>query len=180
MELGKPLDGAKEFEAAAAIKPDDEGIENNLALAYLQAGDASKAIPHFDSALSLSQQPGHAAVDASFYDAYGRALAGVGKPQQAAQQFVAEEAITGPRADIEDAMGTLDAQQQNWQTAQEHFDHAISLDGSYVPARIHLGLMYRAQKEMGGALKELSAAANLDPHNAAALAEYGRALAATR
>jgi len=37
VELGKPLEGAKEFEAAAKIKPSDDGIETNLALAYSQA-----------------------------------------------------------------------------------------------------------------------------------------------
>ena len=90
VELGKPLDGAKEFEVAAAIKPGDEGIETNLALSYFQAGESAKAIPHFDSAISLSQQPRHAAVDASFYDAYGRALASAGKPDAAALQFADE------------------------------------------------------------------------------------------
>src|ERR1700758_1217909 len=34
VELDKPLEGAKEFEAAARIKPGDENIESNLALAY--------------------------------------------------------------------------------------------------------------------------------------------------
>ena len=115
VELGKPQDGAREFETAEKIKPDDDGIETNLALAYFQAGDSAKAIPHFESAVSLSQQPGHAALEASFYDAYGHALASTGRPDQAALQFVAEEAITGPRADLEDAIGTLEAQQGDWQ-----------------------------------------------------------------
>jgi protein O-GlcNAc transferase len=178
VEMGKPLDGAKEFEAAEAIKPSDDGIETNLALAYFQAGEYAKALPHFESALRLSQQPGHAPPEASFYDAYGRALAGAGKPQQAVQQFLAEEAVTGPRADIEDAIGTLEAQQNNWGDARQHFEHAISLDGSYVGARIHLGLLFRAQRDMVGALDTLSGAAALEPPNAEALMEYGRTLAA--
>src|SRR5579864_2364831 len=96
VELGKPLEGAKEFEAAAKIKPSDDGIETNLALAYSQAGEPALAIPHFESALSLSQQPRHTAPEASFYDAYGHALAAIGKPDQAALQFIAEESLTGP------------------------------------------------------------------------------------
>ncbi len=178
VEMGKPLEGAKEFEAASVIKPADDAIETTLALAYFQGGDPVKAIPHFDAAISLSQQPGHAAVAASFYDAYGRVLAGTGKPEQAALQFVAEEAITGPRADLEDAIGTLEAQQQNWHDAQQRFDHAISLDASYVKARIHLGLLQRAQKDIEGALNTLAAASALDPRSAEALMEYGRTLAA--
>src|ERR1700739_1807028 len=73
VELGKPLDGAREFEAAEKIKPGDDGIEINLALAYFQVGQNEKALPHFESAVSLSQQPGQAPLDASFYDAYGHA-----------------------------------------------------------------------------------------------------------
>ena len=118
-EMGRPLDGAKEFEAAAKIKPGDQGIEINLALAYVQAGEASRAVPHFKAAESLSHQAGHAPVDASFYDAYGRALAGAGKPDEAKLQFVAEEALTGPRAEIEDALGMLDAQQSRWDEARK-------------------------------------------------------------
>src|SRR6185437_16870298 len=47
VELGKPIDGAREFEAAAKIKPGDANIETNLALSYHRAGDDAKAIPHF-------------------------------------------------------------------------------------------------------------------------------------
>src|ERR1700739_431127 len=177
VELGKPLDGAREFEAAEAIKPSDDAIESNLALAYFQAGESAKAIPHFDAAISLSQQPGHPAVAASFYDAYGRALAGAGKPDQAGLQFVAEESITGPRADLEDAIGTLEAQQKNWQEAQLHFQHAISLDRTYVRAQCALGLLRRAQQDIVGAVNTLSAAAAIEPPNAEALMEYGRVLA---
>ncbi len=93
-------------------------------------------------------------------------------------QFVAEEALTGPRADLEDAIGTLDAQQGNWQEAQQRFEHAISLDNSYVRARIHLGMLFRAQKNLANALNTLSTAAAMNPPNAEALMEYGRALAA--
>jgi protein O-GlcNAc transferase len=178
VELGKLLDGAREFEAAENIKPSDDGIETNLALAYFQAGQSEKAIPHFESAVSLSQQPGHTALDASFYDAYGHALAAAGKPDQAALQFVAEEAITGPRSDLEDKIGTLDAQEGNWQEAQQRFERAISLDNANVRARIHLGMLFLAQKDIVDAVNTLSTAAAANPPNAEALMEYGRALAA--
>jgi protein O-GlcNAc transferase len=177
VELGKPLDGAREFEAAERIKPSDDGLETNLALAYFQAAQPEKAVPHFESAVSLSQQPGHAALEASFYDAYGHALAAAGKPDQAVLQFIAEETIAGPRSDLEDAIGTLDAQQQNWQDAQQRFERAISLDNSNVHARIHLGLLFLAQKNVVAAVNTLSTAAATNPPNAEALMEYGRALA---
>jgi len=178
VELGKPLDGAKEFEAAAKIKPGDENIEANLALAYHQAGDEANAIPHFAAALTLADQPGQPAVDASLYDAYGHALATAGKLDQAALQFVAEEAITGPISSLEDAIGSLDAQQGLWSEAQQHFERAISLDDANVRARIHLGVLYRTQKDLVNALNTLSPVAALEPPNAEALTEYGRTLAA--
>ena len=177
VELGRPQEGVKEFEAAAAIKPDDEGIQTNLALSYAQAGQPAKAIPHFESAVKLSQRPGHPAVDPSVYDAYGRTLAAAGKPEQAALQFVAEESLTGRRADIEDAIGTMDAQQGRWQEAQERFERAISLDESFVRARIHLGALFRTQKDFVNAVNTLAPLAVLNPPNAEALLEYGRALA---
>jgi protein O-GlcNAc transferase len=178
VELGRPLEGAREFETAAKIKPSDDGIEANLGLAFAQAGEPAKAIPHFHSAESLSRQAGHPALDASFYDAYGRALAAVGRPDGAALQFIAEEAITGPRADIEDAIGTLDAQQSKWDDARKRFEHALTLDGTYVRARIHLAALLRTQKDLQGALDALGPATALDPPNAAVFVEVGRTLAA--
>lgn len=178
VELGKPLDGAREFEAAAKIKPEDENIESNLALAYHQAGDDQKAIPHFAAALKLADRPGQPRLDASFFDAYGRALASAGKPDEAMLQFVAEEAISGPTSSLEDAIGTLDAQQKNWGQAQQHFARALSLDSTNVRARIHLGVLYRTQGEIIDALNTLSPVAALERPNADGLAEYGRTLAA--
>ena len=65
-ELGKLSEAVKEFEAAAALKTDDEGIETNLALAYVQAGEAAKSIAHFAAALNLSQQARPRASGCSF------------------------------------------------------------------------------------------------------------------
>src|ERR1035441_10565349 len=178
LELNKPAQAAVEFEAAARIKPNDDGVEGNLALAYAQAGQPAKAIPHFDVALHLSQVAGHAPVEAAFYEAYGRALAGAGKPEEAINQFVAEEALTGPRADLEDSIGTLYAQQSMWPQAQERFEHALTLDGTFLRARIHLGVLLRQKRDIENSLATLSAAAALTPPSAEAMFEYGRSLAA--
>ncbi len=177
VELGKPLDGAKEFEAAAKIKPGDQNIESNIALAYHQSGNEAAAIPHFESAIALADRPGNPAVDASLYDAYGRALAATGKPDKAALQFIAEEAITGPTSALEDAIGVLDAQAQNWQDAQQRFEHAISLDSANVRPRIHLGVLFRTQKDLIASFNTLSSAAAVNPPNAEASMEFGRTLA---
>ena len=178
VELGRPLDGVKEFEAAAKIKPSDVGIETNLAMAYRLAGEPAQAIPHFQSADSLLRLAGHTAPDASFYDAYARALAAVGKPGEAIVQLAAEESAGGTRADLEDAIGSLEAQQGHWTEAKEHFTRALDLDGSYLHARIHLGILYRSEKDVQDALNTLEPLAELNPPNAEALLELGRTLEA--
>ena len=177
-ELGKPLDGAKEFEAAAKIKPSDQGIEANLALVYAQAARRHGRCLTFQAAEALSHQARHAPLEASFYDAYGRALAAAGKPDQAVLQFLAEESLTGPQAEIEDAIGTLYAQQGEWGEARKRFELALELDQSYVKARVHLAVVLRTQKDLQGALDALAPAAAMNPPNAEVSLEVGRTLAA--
>lgn len=177
VELGKPLDGAREFEAAAKIKPGDQNVESNIALAYHQSGNDATAIPHFESAVALAGRPGNPPVAASLYDAYGRALAATGKPDKAALQFIAEEAVTGPTSALEDAIGVLDAQAQNWEEARQRFEHAISLDSANMRARIHLGILFRTQNDLAASITTLSSAAAIEPPSAEAAMELGRTLA---
>jgi len=177
-ELGKTSEGIAQFEAAAKLKPGDDAIETNLAMAYEQAGAAAKAIPHFEKALTLTKQPGHAAVGEGFLEAYGRALAAVGKPGQAVDQFLAAEALVGRRADLDDDIGSLYAQQGKWPEARERFEHAISMDSTFVRGRIHLGVLFREQNDLENSLATLQAACALEPPSAEAMLEYGRSLAA--
>lgn len=177
-EMGRPLDGTKEFEAAAKIKPGDETIEVNLAQAYAQAGEAAKAVPHFRAAETLSHQAGHAGLDAPFYDAYGRALATAGKPDEAERVFLTEEKLTGPRAEVSDAIGTLYAQQGKWDEARKRFEHALEADPAYVQARVHLAVVQRMQKDLQGALNTLAPAMNGESPSAEVLMEAGRTVAA--
>jgi protein O-GlcNAc transferase len=178
LELGKPMNAIQELEEAATLKPGDAGNEANLGMAYTQAGEAAKAIPHFDAALHPAAGTAHAPMDASFYGAYGRALAAVGKPDRAIEEFVAEEDEVGPRPDLEDAIGSLYAQQSRWEEARRKFEHAIALDGTYLRARIHLGVLLRTQQDLADSLTTLDSAAKMNPTDANAAFEYGRTLAA--
>ena len=164
------------MEAAARLKPNDEGIETNLAYAFAQAGQPAKALPHFEAALRLA----HAAspLDATFYDRYARALAADGKRAEALEQFAAEEKIAGPRADLRDAIGTVQAQMGRWDQARQSFEKSLALDGSFVRARVHLGILYRQQNDLAASAEVLEAATKVEPPDAAAFAEYGRTLAA--
>ena len=44
LEMNKPADAVPQLEAAAHLKPDDQGIETNLAFAYAQSGEAAKSM----------------------------------------------------------------------------------------------------------------------------------------
>lgn len=178
LEMGNPAEAIPQLEAAEKLKPNDLGVETNLAMAYAQAGQAAKAIPVFKAVLRLSSRPNQLPVPALFYDAYARALASDGKQADALDQFVAEEKVTGPRADIADAVGTLDAQLGKWDDAQHAFERAVAIDPAYQGARIHLGILFRQQHNIPASLAALEPATHGDTPAPEALLEYGRTLAA--
>lgn len=179
LELGKPADAIQELEIANKLKPNDSGNEANLALAYARAGQPAKALPHFELAAQLADKPSETPMSGAFYEAYGRALASAGKPQQALAEFEAEEALVGRRAELDDTIGSLDAQLGNWEEARVRFEHAIGLDSNDGKARIHLAVVLREQHDLAGALAALEPMVNAEPPNADAILEYGRTLAAS-
>ncbi len=178
LEMGKMNDAIDELEAAAKLQPNDAGNQANLALAYAQTGQPGKAIPHFELAVQLADKPSEAKMSAQFFEAYAHALAATGKLNAAITELTAEEALAGRRANVDDEIGSLYAQQGDWDAARSQFEHAISLDGSMVQARIHLGIVLRRQNDLGDSLATLAALVKLDPPNPLAVLEYGRTLAA--
>src|SRR4051794_37500060 len=58
LELSKPAEAISQLEAAARLKPNDLGIETNLAYAFAQLGQRAKAMPHFEAAIRLAQRAG--------------------------------------------------------------------------------------------------------------------------
>lgn len=177
LEMNRPAEAVAELESAAQLKPGDTGNEANLALAYAATGEAAKAIPHFEAALHPADGA-VAQVDARFYDGYGRALAAVGRPADAVVELIAEEKIAGERADLEDAIGSLYAQQKQWEEARQRFNLALASDPSLASARIHLGVVLREQGDLAGSLSILERIATESPQDTAADLEYGRTLAA--
>jgi protein O-GlcNAc transferase len=178
LELDKPADAVPELESALKLKAADPDIETDLALAYARAGQAANAVPHFQAVLALSQQAGQHPVDATFCDSYARALAGIGKRDEAIAMFKAAQERGGDRADLDDAIGSLYAQMSSWEQARAAFDRAIATDMSFVPARVHLGVLLRETRDLPGSIAALSAAVGLDPNNPFVQVEYGRTLAA--
>ena len=177
LEMNRPAEAVAELESAAQLKPGNTGNEANLALAYAATGEAAKAIPHFEAALHPADGA-VAQVDARFYDGYGHALAAVGRPADAVVELIAEEKIAGERADLEDAIGSLYAQQKQWEEARQRFNLALASDPSLASARIHLGVVLREQGDLAGSLSILERIATESPQDTAADLEYGRTLAA--
>src|SRR6266567_4654013 len=178
LEMAKPAEAVPQLEVAARLKPNDIGIETNLALAYSQSGQAGKSLSHYKAVLSLASRPNQPPLEATFYDAYARALASEGQPAEALAQFAAEERMTGPRTDIEDAIGTLEAQLGRWDDARHAFERALAADGANQRASVHLGVLLRERRDFADALAVLEPAIRKEPPDGAALVEYGRTLAA--
>ncbi len=178
VELGRLDEAMQELEAAHKLKPGDQGIETNLALAYVKADLPARAIPHFSAAFRLSQQPGRTPADAAFCEAYARALAATGKLNDAIALFQAANKRGEARADIPDAIGSLYAQLGKWDESRSQFELALTIDSSYVLARIHLGVVLLQQHDYPAAVDTLEKAVKQEPANALAQFEYGRALGA--
>jgi len=176
LEMNRAPEAVAELEAAERLKPGDAGNEANLALGYAAAGEAAKAIPHFEAAVRGRELAGPA--DVRLLDTYGRALAAVGKKDAAIAEFETEEKVGGETAGLEDAIGSLYALEQKWDEARRRFEHALTLDPSLASARVHLGVVLRAQGDLAGSLTALEGVAKADPPDASAQYEYGRTLAA--
>ncbi len=178
IELNDAPAATTEFEAALKLKPGDPAIEANLAQSYAKAGDPAKGIPYFKTIFEASQEPGHPPVDASFCEAYARALAASGDPAQAIQMFQVAMDRGGAKAGLFDAIGSLYAQAGNWSQAQPAFERALAIDNSYVLARIHLGIVQRQQNNLTASLASLEKAVSDASSNPLAQFEYGRSLEA--
>jgi len=178
MELKRPAEAVPELETALKLKPADQAIESSLAVAYARSGDTAKAIPQFSAAYQTSQQAGAQPVDAEFCLSYARALAAAGQSAAAVGLFQAAVDRGAATADVFDAIGSLYAQSADWAHARPEFERALSIDGTFVPARIHLGVLQRQVHDLDASLVSLQMAVAADPANGVAQSEYGRSLEA--
>ena len=175
IRLGRTAEGIRELEKALAIKSSDSSAQLNLALAYEQSGEAAKALPWF-AKLEAASHAENRLLPSYVLASYARALA-------AAQQFPA--AITkmktviasDPRnAELQDELGTLYAQHQDWTNAKQAFTAALRANPELAMAHLHLGMTLEAEQQP--ALDELAKAYQLAPENPVIAVEFGRTLAA--
>jgi tetratricopeptide (TPR) repeat protein len=186
VELKKTDAGIKELELALKLKPEVEGVHQNLALAYMQAGNYKASLPHFAAVSAQEQQSGETREDASFYEQYGRALEADGQTKAAIHELEIAKSIVdshpdlGPRADLADEIGLLYAKSGDLASAMSDFEAALRLDDSYFPALIHKGVTLRLQNQPQAALEPLMKAEKLAPESPLVELELGRTYVALR
>jgi tetratricopeptide (TPR) repeat protein len=165
------------LEAAHALNKADRNVEGNLAIAYQQVGQPSKAVPLFADLVAgarLSKQPLPSSVRAT----YARALAATGKLAQAAIEMQAAVEADPNNAALLGDLGSIYAQQKQWPRAERAFRAMVALNPNAAIAHLRLGLAMQAQGEPG-ALAELAQAAQIAPDDATSQLEWGKALAAS-
>ena len=173
---GYVKEGIRELERALAIKSTDSTAQINLAIAYEQIGASEKAIVLFSKLEADSRLQKHA-LPSYVMEGYARSLAANRQFGPAITKMKAALATNSQNAELHDELGSLYAQQKDWNHAQEEFTTAIHLNPDLAAAHLHLGLAMRARGE-GDAMPEMMEASRLAPANATIALELGKALVA--
>jgi protein O-GlcNAc transferase len=156
------LEGAiRELETAQGLDQSDKSTLLNLCVAYSKHQDFAKAIATYNTLQNGSASPSSLPVDTAI--AIAMAFSSSGE-MHTAQDVVQRSLETNPdSAQLQDTLGILLAQQQDFPAAEIHFHKAIALDPRLASAHYHLGSVESATSRAPAALVELSQAHTLDP-----------------
>jgi tetratricopeptide (TPR) repeat protein len=160
---------------ALAIKPDDASAQLNLATAYEQTGNATKAAEFYGRVVTSSRAQNRP-VSAGELAAYARVLAATGQHTAAIARMKEAVALAPGDAQQRDDLGTLYAQARDWPHAEQAYAEAIRLKPAFAAAHLHLGFVYQAEQKPA-ATDEWLAALKLEPDNATVALTVGKALA---
>jgi tetratricopeptide (TPR) repeat protein len=174
LQLGQPGQAIPELETALAARPDDRSAQSNLAVAYEETHAYEKSLRLFKSLDGDAADP----LPPTALISYARALAATGQADLAMARMQKAVADNPGDATLHDALGSLEAQRQDWPNAEIQFGAATSLDATFADAHEHLGVTLIAEQRLGEAIRELTTATGLSPGNPAAFFELGKALAA--
>ena len=175
VRLNRPADGIRELNKALAIKPSDSTAQMNLAMAYQQNGQPEKSLPLF-AKLEASARAEKRPIALPLLLAYIQALSAT-QQYPAALAHMNEAVRRNPNnAELQDQLGSLYAQRQDWPNAEKAFTLATRSNPKFAFAFMHLGLALDAQQKPG-ALDALSAAYDLAPQNPLVALQYGIACA---
>lgn len=171
---GHTNEAIHELEKTLAMKSSDAIAQKNLAMAYVQAGSAQKALPLF-ARLEADARLEKRALPPDVLAGYARALAATQRIGPAVESMQSALAADPGNAELHDELGSLYALQRDWPGAQQEFAKALQLNPAFAVAHMHLGLALQAQNQNG--LEELARAQQLAPRNTTIALEYGKALA---
>jgi protein O-GlcNAc transferase len=174
LSRGEMKDGIHELKKALAIQPSDNLAQLNLALALEQTGSSLEAIPIFAKLKAKASREGQS-LSPSVMAAYARALAQAHQVSRAEIEMESAVALDSRNADWRDELGSLYAQQSDWDNAQRQFVLAVRLNPGFAIAHMHLGIAMRAQKQAKG-IDELAQAFQLAPSNSMIALELANAL----
>ncbi len=176
---GQAAEALKQFNLARQIDPKTPSAVTGIANAQLALGDFGRAAQAFADAVSLG-----ALLSPEESRGYATALAAGGHTEQAIG--VLRSALEAPAqlnpgqiAPLEDAWGTLLAQQGELAQAAQHFTAAIAAQPELAGAHAHLGSVELAENQLTEAVSELRQAVSLDPNDVTGTTELGRALTAS-
>lgn len=174
---GDARSAVKQLELARGLDPRDAGAALNLALAYSQLGNYAKSVQMFQLLEQLtSSSPQALAPQAAI--AYAAALTATGDPASAQKQLEAALATSPEDPALNDALGTVLAQREQYEPAVVQFQRAISLDSALASAHYHLGSVFLNQGDPAAAVAELTKANELAKDNLDYTLQFGRALRA--
>src|SRR5438876_4617729 len=174
---GDARSAVKQLELARGLDPPDAGATLNLALAYSRLHDYVKSVQMFQL-LEQTKSDASQTLTPQAAIAYAVALTATAEPAAAQKQL--EKALTTSPDDapLYDALGTLLAQQQQYDPAVVQFQRAISLDPELASAHYHLGSVFLNQGNPAAAVTELTQANDLAKENIEYALQLGRALRA--
>jgi protein O-GlcNAc transferase len=178
VQLGQPALAIAELERALAMKADDRTAQTNLAVAYEETQAYDKSLALFRA---LDQDPSDP-LPATAVISYVRGLSATNNAELAMTRMRKAVADAAPgsadAATLHDALGSLEAQKQDWPSAEAQFEQALAIDPNSAAAHLHLGITLAAEGRATDAIRELTTASQLAPNNASAQLELGRALIA--
>ena len=165
--------GTRELEKALSIKPDDNAARLNLAMVYSDTGAAAKAVPLFAKAKMEAGR--ERSLGPAVLAAYARSLAAIGQARGAIEEMQEAVRQESGNPELRDELGTLYAEEHEWQQAEQEFSAAIRLKDDFARAHMHLGFVFAAEQkpEAIGEWKKAYAASAGDPAIALAV---GKAL----
>ena len=163
LSLGDLDSAIRELETARQLDGSDQSILLNLCVAYSSHQDYAKAVAAYTDFERKSASPSALPSDAA--TAVATAFVAIGDPKAAREVIQRSLKATPDDAPLQDALGTLFAQQRDYGSAEDRFRRAIVIDPSLASAHYHLGSVESATSRATEALGELSRACALSPGN---------------